>query len=81
MKATLASWHAIGCSHAPVADHVSSGPSSRRGTRTQELPRRWDPIDLIVGAKLYEQRREVARTAPLPHARGRLERREGVVKT
>ncbi len=36
-------------------------------------------VNLIVPSGVYERRREVVRSAPLVRARGKLERREGVI--
>jgi error-prone DNA polymerase len=54
-------------------------PETARGITFVLLEDERGSVNLIVPSAVYERRREVVRSAPLMRARGRLERREGVI--
>jgi error-prone DNA polymerase len=54
-------------------------PEAAGGITFLLLEDEWGPINLIVPSRIYESDRAVVRAAPLVRARGRLERREGVI--
>jgi error-prone DNA polymerase len=54
-------------------------PETAKGITFMLIEDEWGPINLIVPSRVYETDRPVVRAAPLIRARGRLERREGVI--
>jgi error-prone DNA polymerase len=54
-------------------------PATAKGITFVLLEDERGSVNLIVPSGLYEERREVVRPAPLMRARGRLERRDGVI--
>jgi error-prone DNA polymerase len=54
-------------------------PETAKGITFMLLEDEQGVVNLIVPASVYEQSRSVVRSAPLVRARGRLERREGVI--
>jgi error-prone DNA polymerase len=54
-------------------------PETAKGITFVLLEDERGSVNLIVPSEVYERRREVVRSAPLMRAKGRLERREGVI--
>ncbi len=54
-------------------------PETAKGITFVLLEDERGSVNLIVPSGVYERRREVVRSAPLMRAKGRLERREGVI--
>ena len=54
-------------------------PETAKGITFMLLEDERGPVNLVVPSSVYDGKRAVVRAAPLVHARGRLERREGVV--
>ena len=54
-------------------------PGTAKGTMFLLFEDEWGTVNLIVPKAVYERHRHLARAEPLLLARGRLERREGVI--
>jgi error-prone DNA polymerase len=54
-------------------------PETAKGITFMLLEDEQGPVNLVVPASVYDEKRSVVRAAPLVHAQGRMERREGTI--